>query len=92
MPNPVPAVLLTRFATELTYQGQGLGQPMLRAAAEAVKRVADAVGVACLLVHAKDDDAKSFYFRFGASPRLGCVVQYRGGGSGQCSPPRPRRR
>jgi len=30
MPNPVPAVLLARFATDISYQGQGLGQAMLR--------------------------------------------------------------
>jgi len=61
-------VLLTRFATELSYQGQGLGQAMLRSAAEAVKRAADTVGVACFLVHAKDEEAKSFYLRFGFEP------------------------
>lgn len=68
MPNPVPAVLLTRFATDISYQGQGLGQAMLRSALEQVKRAADAVGVACLLVHAKDEDAKSFYLRHGFEP------------------------
>lgn len=70
MANPVPAVLLTRFATDIDYQGKDLGKAMLRSALEQVKRAADAVGVACLLVHAKDEDAKSFYLRFGfeASP------------------------
>lgn len=58
MANPVPAVLLTRFATDLSCQGQGLGQAMLRSAAEAVKRAADTVGVACFLVHAKDEESQ----------------------------------
>ncbi len=68
MPNPVPAVLLTRFATDIRYQGKGLGAAMLRSALEQVKRAADVVGVVCLLVHAKDEDAKSFYFRYGFEP------------------------
>lgn len=68
MPNPVPAVLLTRFATDIGYQGKGLGKAMLRSALEQVKRAADAVGVACVLVHAKDEDAKRFYLRYGFEP------------------------
>ncbi len=68
MPNPVPAVLLTRFAADVSYQGQGLGKAMLRSALEQVKRAAEAVGVACLLVHAKDEEAKSFYLRYGFQP------------------------
>ncbi len=68
MPNPVPAVLLTRFATDISYQGKGLGAAMLRSVVEQVRRAADAIGVACLLVHAKDEDAKSFYLRYGFEP------------------------
>jgi len=68
MPNPVPAVLLTRFATDINHQGQGLGKAMLRSVLEQVKRAADAVGVVCILVHAKDEDAKSFYLRYGFEP------------------------
>ena len=68
MPNPVPAVLLTRFATDINYQGMGFGKAMLRSALEQVKRAADAVGVTCLLVHANDDDAKSSCLRYGFEP------------------------
>lgn len=68
IPDPVPAVLLTRFATDVKYQGKGLGKAMLRSAIEKVKRAAEVVGVACLLVHAKDEDAKNFYLRYGLEP------------------------
>jgi GNAT superfamily N-acetyltransferase len=68
MPDPVPAVLLARFATDVKYQGKGLGKAMLRSAVEQVKRAAEAVGVACLLVHAKDDGARDFYVRYGSEP------------------------
>lgn len=33
-----------------------------------MKRAAVAVEVACLLVHAKDEDVKSFYLRYGFEP------------------------
>lgn len=33
-----------------------------------MKPAADAVGIACFLVRAKDEEAKSFYLRFGFEP------------------------
>lgn len=67
-PDPIPAVLLARFAVDSKHQGAGLGKALLRSALEQAQRAAEALGIACILVHAKDEDAKSFYLHFGFEP------------------------
>lgn len=62
---PVPAVLLSRLAIAVDHQGKRLGERLL---ADAVRRVAAAgedVGIALLVVDAKDDQAVRFYERYG---------------------------
>lgn len=61
--HPVPVVLLTRLAVDLTAQGKGLGRAMLRDALVRVANAADEIGVRAVLVHAKDERAKEFYMR-----------------------------
>lgn len=70
MPDPVPAVLLARLAVDLKVQGSGLGRHLLRDAMLRTVTAADAVGIRVLLVHAKHEQARRFYERFGfeASP------------------------
>ncbi|MDA8314163.1 MAG: GNAT family N-acetyltransferase [Actinomycetota bacterium] len=63
MPDPIPAVLLARFAVDQKHQGEGLGLAMLAAAIETARQAAERVGIACMLVHAKDEDARHFYLR-----------------------------
>ena len=66
--NPVPVMLLARLATDLEWQGKGVGAGLLRDAMQRTLQVADIVGVRAFLVHAKDDKAKAFYEHFNFSP------------------------
>jgi len=62
---PIPAVLLSRLAIAVDHQGRRLGERLL---ADAVRRVAAAgedIGIALLVVDAKDDRAVSFYEKYG---------------------------
>ena len=67
---PVPVILMARFALDMAEQGKGLGKRLLRDALERALAGAEAIGGRAFLVHAKDDEARSFYTRFGmeASP------------------------
>ena len=66
--NPVPVMLLARLATDLEWQGKGVGAGLLRNAMHRTVQVADIAGVRAFLVHAKDDKAKAFYEHFEFSP------------------------
>jgi hypothetical protein len=59
--HPIPVILLTRLAVDTSTQGQHLGIALLRDALIRVSGAADEVGVRALLIHAKDDAARSFY-------------------------------
>jgi predicted N-acetyltransferase YhbS len=67
---PVPVLLLARLAIDLTEKGRGLGKGLLKDALLRAANAADIAGLRAIAVHAKDDDAKAFYERFGfiASP------------------------
>ncbi len=66
--NPVPVMLLARLATDLEWQGKGVGAGLLRDAMQRTVQVADLAGVRAFLVHAKDDKAKAFYEHFDFLP------------------------
>jgi GNAT superfamily N-acetyltransferase len=71
VPNhPVPVVLLARLAIDRRVQGKGLGKALLRDALLRALAAAEVVGIRAMLVHAKDEQAATFYRRFGfvASP------------------------
>lgn len=59
--HPVPVILLTRLAVDTSTQGGGLGKSLLRDAVSRVDAAADEIGVRALLIHAKDEAARSFY-------------------------------
>lgn len=64
-PLVIPAVRLGRLAIDREFHGLGWGGLLL---AEAIRRVAnlmDQIGIAAMLVDAKDDAAADFYRRFG---------------------------
>jgi GNAT superfamily N-acetyltransferase len=67
---PVPVVLMARFALDLTEQGKGHGKLLFRDAIRRALAGAEAIGGRAFLVHAKDEEARAFYTRFGmeASP------------------------
>jgi GNAT superfamily N-acetyltransferase len=65
MPDPLPAVILGRLATDTKHQGKGIGKHLLREAMQRALEFATQVGVRVLIVHAIDDEAISFYVPFG---------------------------
>ncbi|PWW04345.1 acetyltransferase (GNAT) family protein [Hoeflea marina] len=63
--HPVPVMLLARLAVSLNWQGKGVGGGLLRDAILRTLQAADIAGIRALTVHAKDEDARSFYKRYG---------------------------
>ncbi len=68
--HPVPIMLLARLAIAASWQGKGLGSGLLKDAMLRTLQAADIAGIRAFAIHAKDDEAKSFYehFDFVASP------------------------
>jgi len=68
--HPVPIVLLARLAVATAYQGKKLGGGLLKDAMLRTLGAADIAGIRAFAVHAKDDEARTFYehFDFVASP------------------------
>ena len=66
--NPVPVMLLARLATDLAWQGKGVGAGLLRNAMQRTLQAADIAGIRAFLVHTKDDKAKAFYEHFNFFP------------------------
>lgn len=67
---PVPVILMARFGLDLREQGKGYGKTLFRDALRRALAGAEAVGGRAFLIHAKDEEARAFYARFGmeASP------------------------
>lgn len=68
MPNPIPAILLSRLAVDRKEQNKGLGAHLLRDAISRCLQAADVIGVRAILVHALHDQARTFYQHFGFEP------------------------
>ncbi|MDR5748922.1 GNAT family N-acetyltransferase [Caballeronia sp. LZ029] len=68
LPRNVSAVLLARLAVDKNNKGQGLGEYLLMHALDAIVSTAEIVGVQCVVVNAVDDDAASFYKKYGFEP------------------------
>ncbi|WP_322759964.1 GNAT family N-acetyltransferase [Frankia sp. Cr2] len=64
--HPIPVIVLTRLAVDLQDQGHGLGRALVVDALRRTAAAADLVGIRALLIHAEDDDARSFYLRLAA--------------------------
>ena len=61
-PESIPISVIGRLAVSRSHAGRGLGGDLL---ADALRRIAKAswsIGIAAVLVQAKDDAAKRFYF------------------------------
>jgi GNAT superfamily N-acetyltransferase len=61
--HPIPVVLLARLAIDSSAQKRGLGRALLRDALIRIEAAADEIGIRALLIHAKDDSARSFYMK-----------------------------
>lgn len=66
--HPVPVILLARLAVDKSLHGKGIGPALLKDALLRAASAADTVGARAVLVHAKDDNAKSFYEHFNFEP------------------------
>jgi GNAT superfamily N-acetyltransferase len=66
--HPVPVMLLARLGVSQQWQGQKIGSGLLRDAVLRTLQVADIAGVRALVVHAKNETARSFYERFDFQP------------------------
>lgn len=62
---PIPVILLARLAVDVREKGQGLGKALLRDAMLRAVQAADIGGLRAMLTHAKDEDAKGFYEKYG---------------------------
>ena len=68
--HPVPVMILARLAIDQRHQRQGLGKALLKNALLRTVQAADIAGIRALLVHAKDEEARSWYrhWEFEESP------------------------
>lgn len=64
-PDPLPALLLGRLAVDTKHQGERLREALLKHSIVKSLEVAQITGVRILLVHAQDENAASFYRRYG---------------------------
>jgi GNAT superfamily N-acetyltransferase len=62
---PVPIILLARLAVDRSEQGRGLGKALLKDAILRAAQASDIIGCRAVLTHAKDDNTKAFYCKFG---------------------------
>jgi GNAT superfamily N-acetyltransferase len=62
--HPIPVGLLGRLAIDKSEQGHGLGSALLKDALFRIERAADVLGMRAVLVHAIDEQARSFYERY----------------------------
>jgi predicted N-acetyltransferase YhbS len=62
---PIPVAILARLAVDVGQQGQGTGAALLNDALMRVVRASEQVAVRAIVVHAVDENASSFYKRFG---------------------------
>ncbi|CAN2532138.1 hypothetical+protein [Methylocapsa aurea] len=64
-PDPVPVLLLGQLAVDKGSQGRGYGADLLIYAFEMALRVSEIIWGAGLITHPIDDNARSFYARWG---------------------------
>lgn len=62
---PIPVVLMARFAVDLRFQGQGIGSALFKDAIKRALNLNREVALRAFVVHAKDDEARLFYERYG---------------------------
>ncbi|MGA7929821.1 MAG: GNAT family N-acetyltransferase [Candidatus Sulfotelmatobacter sp.] len=66
--HPVPIMLLARLAVDHRWQSQGVGKALLKDAMLRTLQAADIAGIRAFAVHAKDEEARSFYLKFDFIP------------------------
>ncbi|MBS0179890.1 MAG: GNAT family N-acetyltransferase [Nitrospira sp.] len=66
--HSIPLMLLARLAVDLRWQKHGVGAALLKDATLRTLQAADIAGIRALVVHAQDEEAKTFYERFDFLP------------------------
>jgi GNAT superfamily N-acetyltransferase len=66
--HQVPVMILARLAVDRAHQGAGLGAALLKDALLHTAQAADIAGIRSVLVHAKDEAARSWYEEWGFEP------------------------
>jgi GNAT superfamily N-acetyltransferase len=67
-PDPVPCLLLGQLATDVAWNGRGIGTGLLKHALERCVTAAGLVGGRALMVNAVDAEAAAFWLRRGFLP------------------------
>jgi GNAT superfamily N-acetyltransferase len=62
--HPVPVMLLARLAVDRCWHGQGVGKALLKDAMQRTLQAAHIAGIRAFAVHAKDEEARTFYQKF----------------------------
>ncbi len=70
VPTQVPCILLGRLGVDASMQGAGLGRSLLVDALLRVARLPNDLGVRALLIHARDEAARSWYLHQARSFQL----------------------
>ncbi len=65
MPTSIPIMVLASLAIDHEYQGNGLGDALLRDAIIRIMQAASIAGIKAVLVHAISEEAKKFYLERG---------------------------
>jgi GNAT superfamily N-acetyltransferase len=65
VPNQIPCLLLARLAVDASEQNRKVGKGLLVDAIRRAVRVSEDVGVRALLIHARNEQARSFYEHHG---------------------------
>jgi GNAT superfamily N-acetyltransferase len=65
LPRKIPVVLIGRLGVLIEAQGRGIGGYLLVDALHRAVRVSSEVGIAAILVDAKNENAESFYRHYG---------------------------
>ncbi len=60
-PDAVPVSIIGRLAVDRGYAGRGLGASLLADALRRIARAAQSIGIAAVLVQAKDEAARAWY-------------------------------
>jgi GNAT superfamily N-acetyltransferase len=68
--HPVPVILLARLAVDQSARGQGLGEALLLDALRRCLSLADNLGIHAVEVDGIDQQAKSFYEKYGFVPLI----------------------
>jgi GNAT superfamily N-acetyltransferase len=66
--HPVPVLVLARLAVDLNHQSAGVGRALLKDALLRTVQAAEIAGIRAMLVHAKDDAARTWYLNWGFEP------------------------